>query len=545
MPRHPVPLALLAIALLVPTLVLAIAPTGEPATQGALDPAVHGAWSEPVPVPVSAEHMAMLPTGKVLVFQTAEDAHLWDPATGELEPVPTGTHDSPNCAGLAILADGSLVTVSGHSHAHGPEVGQVPDPESLAPSTWAGNRLTLAFDPATEAWTQGPDLEQARYYPTALTLDDGSLLTVSGNDEDGGPAETVERLAPGPDQAWETIASAEREMDFYPRLHLLPSGDLVRTGQEQQALFLDRETWTWEDGPTGHHGQRWGGASVLLPGLDQVLVTGGGSWGFGSEGHQTAGVFRDDTAGVAENVVDGLVQGSTPATGHTEILDLSGDEPTFREVDPMTFPRRDLNTVLLPTGDVLAVNGGAGWEPIPGWAEHARSPEIFDTEEETWSLMSPGDRHRGYHSTALLLPDGRVLVGGGDFEAGTSSTATDPENATSPTLELYSPPYLFQGQRPTIETAPEEVAYDEGTFAVTSPDADDVAGAALVRMSSVTHSLNTDQRHLDLDVSVQGTSVTIEAPSSPTQAPPGPYMVFLISQEGVPSVAEIVMVGSS
>lgn len=543
MSRNAAPITLLALTLLVPAMVLAIAPTAEPATSTLSDPATHGAWSDPIPVPVSAEHMATLPTGEVLVYQTAEDAHLWDPATGELTPVPTGSHASPNCAGLAILADGSLLTVSGHSHAHGPEVGQVPSPDELTPSTWAGNRLTLTFDPETRTWEQGPDLDQARYYPTAITLDDGSVLTVSGNDETGGPAETVERLAPGPGQAWETIDPAEQEMDFYPRLHLLPSGDVVRVGQEQQALFLEQETWTWQDGPIGHYGQRWGGSSVLLPGLDQVLVTGGGSWGFGSEGHQTAEVLRDDVPGVAENVVDGLVQGSTPATGHTEILDLSGDEPTFREVEPMTFPRRDLNTVLLPTGDVLAVNGGMGWEPIPGWVEHARSPEIFDTTEETWSLMAPADRHRGYHSTAALLPDGRVLVGGGDFEASTTTPPTDEGEPLAPTLEIYSPPYLFQGDRPTIATAPQEITYDEGTFSVSSAEAGTVAGAALVRMSSVTHSLNTDQRYLQPDVSVQGSSVTIDAPTSPTEAPPGPYMLFLISQDGVPSVAEIVMVG--
>lgn len=536
------PLTRVTIAVLAAVLVL---PAASPGSIGSpaedlQDPAEVGAWSDPIPVPVSAEHAALLSTGEVLVYHGGDDAHLWDPQTGELTPVPTPDHAAPNCAGLTTLADGRILAVGGHAHDHLPSP---ENPEDALPSTWSGNENTLVFDPATASWEEGPTLNQVRYYPAALTLDDGSVLTVSGNDEEGGPAETVERLVPGDAEGWSTVEPAEREMDFYPRLHLLPSGDVVRAGQEATTMFLDRDTWTWEEGPRSHYGQRWGGTSTLLPGQDAVLVTGGGSWGFGSEGHQTAGVFRDDAQGVAENVVNGLVEGGTPATGHTEILDLSGEEPTVREVEPMDLPRRDLNTVLLPTGDVLAVNGGAGWEPIPGWVEHARSPEIFDTDEEAWSTMAPADRHRGYHSTALLLPDGSVLVGGGDLEAPTRDAAHQPGAAANATFEVFHPPYLFQGERPTIEQAPDRLSYDEGTFEVGTPDAETIADAALVRTSSVTHSLNTDQRYVDLEPRVEGDAVLLDGPSDPRRAPPGPYMLFLVTDEGVPSVAEIVTVG--
>lgn len=532
-PLRTAALTVLALSLIVPTALVGISST-QALSEPALDPAERGAWSDPIPAPASAEHAAVLPTGEVLIYQTAENVQLWDPGTGEFVDVSMDTHESINCAGLAMLPDGRLLAVSGHSHAH---LG-VPDPESPGTGIWSGHRETFIFDPWNRTWIEGPELSQGRYYPTAITLGDGSVLTVSGNDESGGPAETVERMVPG--EGWSTLPSAERSMDFYPRLHQLPNGDVVRVGQEQRSLFLDTDTWTWSQGPDGNYGQRWGGVSAMLPGLDRVLVTGGGSWGFGGEGHQTAGVLRDDVGGIAENVVDGLTTGGQPATGHTEVLDLSGDEPTFEETEPMTFPRRDLALVLLADGDALAVGGGSGWEAFPGWVEHARSPELFDAEDETWSLMAPADRHRGYHSTAVLLPDGRVLVGGGDVEA--STTGADEEPASS-TISIFSPPYLFQGSRPSIETAPDKVTYGDGSFTVTSPDAGDVSEVTLVRMGATTHSLNTDQRVLEPSFTRDGTALTVDAPDDGARAPPGAYMLFLVDGEGVPSVAATVMVG--
>jgi hypothetical protein len=109
---------------------------------------------------------------------------------------------------------------------------------------------------------------------------------------------------------------------------------------------------------------------------------------------------------------------------------------------------------------------------------------------------------------------------------------------------VFTPPYLTSGERPAIDEAPERIAYGEGEVAIASEDAARVEDAALVRVSSVTHSLNTDQRFVDLTTETDGDTVLVSAPGDARRTPPGPSMLFLIGEDGTPSVAEIVSVGS-
>ncbi|HVM45111.1 MAG TPA: galactose oxidase early set domain-containing protein, partial [Candidatus Thermoplasmatota archaeon] len=211
---------------------------------------------------------------------------------------------------------------------------------------------------------------------------------------------------------------------------------------------------------------------------------------------------------------------------------------TWRDAAPMHVPRRDFSSVLLPTRRVLVVGGGAGVEAVPGWAEHAAAPEAYDATADRWTLLAPSSVHRGYHSTAILLPDGRVLASGGDFELGVGATP-----ALAHTGEVFSPPELFRGPRPTISWT--EPQWDLGAAkTVRTPDAASVAAVHLVRLSSVTHSLNTDQRVVPLAFERAGPSTLVaRVPADAGAAPPGWYMLFLVSGEGVPSVARMVHVG--
>jgi hypothetical protein len=137
---------------------------------------------------------------------------------------------------------------------------------------------------------------------------------------------------------------------------------------------------------------------------------------------------------------------------------------------------------------------------------------------------------RQYHGTALLLPDGRVVVAGsGDSYGGPDQTVA----------EFYSPPYLFKGPRPVISAAPSEVAYGS-SFSVQSPDAASVSAVTLIRLGSVTHQFDEDQRFLELPFSTSGNTLTIQSPAHANLAPPGHYMLFLVNAQGVPSVAAIV-----
>jgi hypothetical protein len=137
---------------------------------------------------------------------------------------------------------------------------------------------------------------------------------------------------------------------------------------------------------------------------------------------------------------------------------------------------------------------------------------------------------RLYHSTALLLPDGRVLsAGGGRF------------GVDEPNAELYAPPYLFKGARPTITSAPSQVSYG-ASFSVQTPDAARIASVSLIRLGSVTHAFNMDQRFLSLTFQAAGGALTVQAPANGNLAPPGYYMLFILDGNGVPSVAPIIRV---
>ena len=138
---------------------------------------------------------------------------------------------------------------------------------------------------------------------------------------------------------------------------------------------------------------------------------------------------------------------------------------------------------------------------------------------------------RLYHSTALLLKDGRVLMAGGGALPG---RATDQRNA-----EIYSPPYLFRGPRPTISAIPATANYGD-SFDVTTPNAAQIAKVSLIRSPSVTHAFDMNQRFQFLSFTPGAGKVTVQAPANANLAPPGDYLLFLVDTDGVPSVGEFI-----
>jgi hypothetical protein len=136
-----------------------------------------------------------------------------------------------------------------------------------------------------------------------------------------------------------------------------------------------------------------------------------------------------------------------------------------------------------------------------------------------------------YHSTAVLLPDGRVLSAGEDHGP--------TQNQTS--AEIYSPPYLFRGPRPTITSAPASVGY-QTQFTVSSPEASDITRVAMMAPGSVTHAIDNGQRYVDLSFSHVGGDLVVTSPANGNQAPPGWYMLFVLNADGVPSVASWIQI---
>lgn len=236
-------------------------------------------------------------------------------------------------------------------------------------------------------------------------------------------------------------------------------------------------------------GARQAGGSVLLSGGDRVLAFGG------------------------------RTTSSAQPTASAEILNLTGT-PRWQATGSLRFARAHANGVVLPDGTVLAVGGGQSGT-ITG---PQRTAELYDPATGRWTLMASQVAGRMYHSTALLLPDGRVFSGG---QSGPHAN----------TVELFSPPYLFRGARPTISSA-SATASRGGSIALSSGEAADVRRVALIKPGAVTHQVNTDQRHLFLTFTRSGDNLTAQLPANTTLTPPGYYMLFVLNALGVPSVAK-------
>ncbi len=276
----------------------------------------------------------------------------------------------------------------------------------------------------------------------------------------------------------------------------MPSGLVFRSGPDQQTEAFDPATARWTPVAGMLFPGRYEAPSVLLPPtLDRVMVIGG-------------------------------YAGKGTPTSTAEIIDFGTPAPEWAGVSHMALARMEHSAVLLPDGQVFVV-GGQSNAGNPG--NPVMIPELFDAATATWDQVAPHQVPRMYHSTAILLPDARVLVAGADFQ---------------PSGEIYSPPYLFNGPRPVIQSAPPKVAYGSD-FGLQFASSTGTNTVVLVRLSSMTHSVNMGQRYVRLAESVPpGGPVNVPAPATADMAPPGFYMLFVVDADGVPSQASLVQVGS-
>ena len=184
---------------------------------------------------------------------------------------------------------------------------------------------------------------------------------------------------------------------------------------------------------------------------------------------------------------------------------------------------------MLPDGSVVATGGGPTTAPLDT-ANAIKPAELWNPGTETWTTMAPMAAPRLYHSNALLMPDGRVVVmGGGRFD-------DNPVPADQYNAEFYSPPYLFKGPRPIIGSAPTTIAFGS-SFTIATPDAARIAKVSLIRFGSNTHAINMAQRFVPLSFSAGGSSLNVTAPADAKIATPGNYMLFIVDTNGVPSIA--------
>jgi Domain of unknown function (DUF1929)/Bacterial Ig-like domain len=458
-----------------------------------------GQWGPVVNWPVVAVHMALLENGKVLAYDSVGDnatesypiqdhtrGTLWDPATGAQTPVDVNTGYNVFCSGLAHLMDGSVFVAGGTKD-----------------QQFDGLIQTHIFDPTTNMWSLGPNMAAPRWYPSVTPLANGETLITSGKTDLPEVLKTNRSLR--------ALNTASIGLPLYPWLDVAPDGRAFVSGPDQTMHSLD--------------------------------TAGGGSWqSFG----QRDSLYRDYGSHAMYDVGKILVAGGEYSSNDARVIDLNGGTPQVSATAPMAYGRRQHNLTVLADGTVLATGGNSSGAPLVDLNNGVYPAELWDPATGTWRTLAAMQVTRQYHSTALLLPDGRVLSAGGGICGTCDSVGYLGKNA-----EVFSPPYLFKkdgsgdlAPRPQISSAPDHVSYN-APFAISTPNAASIAKVALVRLGAVTHSVNMEQRYVPLSFTANSGSLNATAPANANVAPPGVYMLFVIGTDGVPSVAKMVRVGTA
>jgi len=431
------------------------------------------------------------------------------------------------CCGHCFMGDGKLIA------AGGTKLYDVNEQDQSVGHGFFGRRDALVFDFQDEQWTPVTPMAGGRWYPTMICLGDGRILVTSGLDENGGLNGSLEIYDPAAD-FWRTLHYPNVNADAMPNyahLFVLRDGRIFYTGgrmdDDQRNASPRVMNITTEpigfvpiDGLADADSRNQSASVILGPAqAQQFLIIGGAT--ANNEDNATGSVSKIDLSNVAAG-------------------------PRYEDKSPLLLPRIHLNATLLPDRTVF-VSGGA-LQREGGAKDEARKvtarfqSEIYDPATDTWKLAATASVERMYHSVACLMPDGRVFSASGNPDKGHSATYSPPDVNEELRLEIYSPPYLFRGARPVITSAPPSAAYG-GDIKVGTPQAAAIASACLIRAGSTTHSFNSDQRLVDLPISGRtAAKLTLTLTAERNVAPPGPYMLFIVDGNGVPSEAKWVFV---
>jgi hypothetical protein len=476
--------AVSATAMVAALLITTSAPTVATASTPTNDPAKDGQWLPVITTwPIQTAHSVMLPNGNVLFWPAWDDG-----ANVQIWNPNQGIINPGPMPNFDPFCSGHVVMPDGRVFVTG---GHTPHQ-----NTTIGIPEASYYDPVTNSWTYLPNMANKRWYPTNTVLGNGDVLTISGLIDSNSGNNLQPEVWQTATSTWRELTGATKQTSLYPFMFLAPNGQVFHAGAEQATDYINPGgSGAWTNVGNRVYGDRTYGSAVMYDD-GKVLVLGGGD----------------------------------PPTASAEVIDLNSPTPTWRAIPPMSFARRQANATLLPDGKVL-VSGGHNGTGNDDPSHPVYPAEIWDPDTLTFTVVDSLTTYRGYHSVAQLMPEGPVFSAGGE------------PNVT--TAELYNPPYMYKGPRPYISSAPASVSYSQ-QFTVQTADAASIAKVNWIRLSSVTHAFNENQRINRLAFSqATGSSLTVTAPSNSNLAPPGDYMLFILNGNGVPSAAQIVRLAAA
>jgi hypothetical protein len=480
-----------------------------PANQG-------GQWSAPFVIPVVGVTAVLLNNAKVLFWSydpatwgnpqasNSGVSYLWNPSTrtGSFIAAPENIW----CGGQTILSDGRIFLAGGNL--------RYPDPNAPAGQRgWEGDLSTYTFNPVTSGFIKQPEMAKGRWYPTVTQLPDNTAIISSGYDQTGSQAMNpmVDRFTPsagiGGVGTISTVATKPNS-GLYPFQHVLPSGALLQTGPDMtNSYLLQPGTWAW----------------TRLPNML-----------YNHKGNANGINYTDASVTPVSQMI--AVSGGQTLPSNNEWLNSYAPSAGWHEYPKWIKQRHNANTVILPDGKLLTVGGNAAANNYGG--THF-SAELYSKAANdlsgAWTEVAPHAIPAAYHSSALLLPDGTVLLSEDDRTKGATAGANH-------RAQVYSPPYLFNGARPKMG-APATLARGQA-FAITGTAVAPrtIASAVLIAPAAVTHGNDMHQRFIKLPITVSGSNVQATVPASTALVPPGYYMLFIVDSAGVPSIAKFVRI---
>ncbi len=389
---------------------------------------------------------------------------------------------------------------------------------------YGGDKTSYEFDPQAERYVRTGDMVKHRWYPTLTETPEGDVLAVSGLDEFG-------RLIPGDNEryrvqkkTWEAAPDLKRYFPTYPAFHVMDDGRLFYSGSNSGygSDTKGRTPGIWD---------LTDNSFKEVPGLRQPRMT-----------ETSSSVLLPPAQEQKVMIFGGGEVGESPvSTARTDIIDLNEPKPAYRPGPDLPKPVRYLSTVVLPDDTVFTTGGSSGYRGGP-YRGRPRSDlfnsQIYRPRTNRFQTAANSTVGRNYHSEAILLADGRVITMGSDplYDRAGRNPGTFEKR-----IEVYSPPYLFRGERPKITGGPAALSRT-GKATYTTANARRILAARLIRPSAVTHVLDVDQRSIAMNLTRHSRGVTVTVPSRRGLVPPGWYMLFLVDEAGVPSEARWVQI---